>query len=131
MSTGSVRSCPPGGAGALTSVTVVSRFRDHGGLDMLIRRMPRDHGIRRCLRGARPRAPTRLPCPLHWHRLRSSLVPRSSVQAAPRPPARAMPSSSDVEEPDVFGVPLDERTPCLYVLAHQHGEQLVGLGRVI
>src|SRR5262249_243620 len=34
---------------------------------------------------ARLRGPTRLPCPPHWHRLPSSLVRRSSVQAAPRP----------------------------------------------
>jgi drug/metabolite transporter (DMT)-like permease len=34
---------------------------------------------------ARLRGPTHLPIPLHWRRLPSSLVPRSSVQAAPRP----------------------------------------------
>src|SRR5579875_1596710 len=38
---------------------------------------------------------------------------------------------SDVEEPDVLGVALDERAPRLDVLTHQHGEHLVGLGRVV
>src|SRR5258708_39655473 len=41
------------------------------------------------------------------------------------------PGRSDVEEPDVLGVTGDERATCLHVLAHQHGEQLVGLGRVV
>src|ERR1700753_459179 len=39
--------------------------------------------------------------------------------------------ASDVEEPDVLGVALDERSPRLDVLTHQHAEQLVGLGRVV
>src|ERR1700744_3524666 len=38
---------------------------------------------------------------------------------------------SDVEEPDVLGVALDERAPGLDVFTHQHAEQLVGLGRVV
>jgi hypothetical protein len=37
----------------------------------------------------------------------------------------------DVQEPDVLCVPLDERAACLHVLAHQHGEQLVGLCGVV
>src|SRR5260370_30484609 len=40
-------------------------------------------------------------------------------------------SRSDVQEPDVPRVPGDERAARLDVLAHQHAEQLVGLGRVI
>src|ERR1700744_6683727 len=39
--------------------------------------------------------------------------------------------ASDVEEPDVLGVALDERSPRLDVLTHQHAEQLGGLGRVV
>src|SRR5271167_2319422 len=46
-----------------------------------------------------------------------------------RPAWRA--SRSDVQEPDVLGVAGDERAACLDVLAHQHAEQLVGLGRVV
>src|ERR1700743_2813890 len=38
---------------------------------------------------------------------------------------------SDVEEPDVLGIALDERAPRLDVFTHQHAEQLVGLGRVV
>src|SRR5579871_5216842 len=38
---------------------------------------------------------------------------------------------SDVQEPDVLGVAGDERAARLDVLAHQHAEQLVGLGRVV
>src|SRR5919112_4761202 len=37
----------------------------------------------------------------------------------------------DVEEPDVLRVALDERPALLDVLAHQHGEHLVGLRRVL
>src|SRR5438034_3040007 len=38
---------------------------------------------------------------------------------------------SDVEEPHVLGVALDERPARLHVLAHEHAEQLVGLRRVV
>src|SRR5271166_4184330 len=38
---------------------------------------------------------------------------------------------SDVQEPDVLRVTGDERAARLDVLAHQHAEQLVGLGRVV
>src|ERR1700719_4941049 len=41
------------------------------------------------------------------------------------------PAASDVQEPDVLGVAGDERAAGLDVLAHQHAEQLIGLGRVI
>src|SRR6202044_3198581 len=50
--------------------------------------------------------------------------------SVPRPGA-VRPGASDVEEPDVLGIALDERAARLDVLAHQHGEQLVGLGRVV
>src|SRR5215831_4012121 len=42
MSTGSVRSCPPGGPCTFTSVTVVSRFRYHGMADCWAPRTIRD-----------------------------------------------------------------------------------------
>src|SRR5260370_8708497 len=38
---------------------------------------------------------------------------------------------SDVQEPDVLRVAGNERAARLDVLAHQHAEQLVGLGRVV
>src|SRR6516162_717359 len=38
---------------------------------------------------------------------------------------------SDVQEPDVLRVAGDERAAGLDVLAHQHAEQLVGLGGII
>src|SRR5260370_20289720 len=41
------------------------------------------------------------------------------------------PCRSDVEEPDVLRVAGNERAARLDVLAHQHAEQLVGLGRVV
>src|SRR5215472_8005745 len=40
-------------------------------------------------------------------------------------------SRSDVQEPDVLRVAGDERAAGLDVLAHQHAEQLVGLGGVV
>src|SRR2546423_13451275 len=39
--------------------------------------------------------------------------------------------ASDVEEPHVLGVALDEGPPGLHVLAHEHAEQLVCLRRVV
>src|SRR5215831_19986433 len=85
MSTGSVRSPPPGGAPASTSVTCwpfSCLYRQNG-----------------------------------W-------PPAGPSAGHGRP-------GSDVEEPDVLGVALDEGAACLHVLAHQHAEQLVGLGRVV
>src|SRR6516164_11376263 len=38
---------------------------------------------------------------------------------------------SNVEEPYVLGIALDERAPRFHVLAHEHAEQLVGLGSVV
>src|SRR5262245_9267103 len=48
---------------------------------------------------------------------------------APTSPPGA--AGSDVEEPHVLGVALDERPARLHVLAHEHAEQLVCLGRVV
>src|SRR5580658_11007042 len=75
MSTGSMRSCPPGGS--VTSVTFA--IPTHG-----------------------------------WNH------PRALTACG-----------SDVQEPDVLRVAGDERAARLDVLAHQHAEQLVGLGRVV
>src|SRR6202012_2738970 len=58
--------------------------------------------------------------------------PDESPGRRARDPGPAGPGyRSDVEEPDVLGVALDERTPGLDVFTHQHAEQLVRLGRVI
>src|SRR5580693_6297393 len=46
-------------------------------------------------------------------------------------PAGPCAGRSDIQEPDVPGVAGDERAARLDVLAHQHAEQLVGLGRVV
>src|SRR3954447_3649620 len=51
--------------------------------------------------------------------------------AAGRGDQEAHPTGSDVQEPDVLGVALDERATTLHVLAHQHAEQLVGDGGVV
>src|SRR6266496_3884289 len=79
MSTGSVRSPPPGGAPASTSVTC-------------------------------------------WPF--SCLYRQNGCPSAGRAAGTAGPGS-DVEEPDVLRVALDEGAACLHVLAHQHAEQLV------
>src|SRR4051812_9246308 len=48
-----------------------------------------------------------------------------------RPQLVRYPGMSDIEEANILGVALDERTPRLDVLAHEHGEQLVRLRRVV
>ena len=40
-------------------------------------------------------------------------------------------AGSDVQETNVLGVALDERSACFHVLTHQHAEQFVGGGRVV
>src|SRR5262249_60895813 len=45
---------------------------------------------------------------------------------APAPSRRRRPVTLDIQEADVLSIALNEGPPCLHVLAHKHGEQLVG-----